>query len=71
MNPTLTIDTGYQYFDNIVVYNRGTSDRIVGGTIEVIGTSSGTKYKFWTFDTVAPIYTFALGILNINTCYTH
>ena len=64
---TLTIGTGYQYFDQIVVYNRNDCcwDRINGGTIKVIGASTGTEYKSWTFNTAALTFTFSLGAYNL------
>ena len=64
---TLTIGTGYQYFDQIVVYNRNDCcwDRINGGTIKVIGASTGTEYKSWTFNTAALTFTFPLGAYHL------
>lgn len=64
---SLTIGTGFQNFDRIVVYNRnGYLGRIVGGTIKVIGLM-GTVYNSWTFDTEASTYTFTVGT-TVNHC---
>ena len=69
-SPTLTIDTDYQFFDKVVVYNpmHCCWDRMVGATVQVVGAGSGTIYNFWTVNTQAGTYTFVRGKTTNSYC---